>query len=378
MPIYLDHNATAPLRPQVLESMLPWLQGRWGNASSAHGPGREALKAVEQARAQVAGLLNCRPEEIVFTGGGTEANNLALRGACLARRKQGDHVIVSAVEHHSVLRCAEDLAGQGFQLTRLPVDEDGLVRPESLESALTGRTILVSIMHANNEIGTIQPLQRLGEALRKRSILFHTDAVQSAGKVPVDVRRLGADLLSLSAHKIHGPQGVGALFVRQGVSLRPILHGGGQESGLRPGTYNLAGIVGLGTAALLAGRGLAVEAAYLEAQRDRLEQGIRELEPRAVFLGAAAPRLPNTSSVCFPGRDNQALAANLDLRGIAVSTGAACGSGDRGPSHVLKALGLDPALARSVIRFSLGGSTSMEEISETLATLKAVLAESGR
>jgi len=333
---------------------------------------------VETAREHVAALIAAQPDEIVFTGTGTEADNLALRGACRAGGVPGTHVVVSSIEHVAILRCAEALAGEGFSVTKLEVDQGGTVRPESVAEALGQDTAVVSVMHANNETGVVQPIPAMSRLLGDPPVLLHTDAVQSAGKLPLDVRQLGVDLLTLSAHKLYGPQGVGALFVRKGCAVDPILHGGMQEEGIRPGTHNLAGIVGFGVAAKLALRSLVEDAGYMESLRSLLEEGVRRVAPQAVILGEGACRLPNTSNVCFPGLDGMAVAANLDVRGIAVSSGAACSAGTSGFSHVHQAMGIAPHVAGGAIRFSLGTGNSVEDVELTVAALKSVLARAGR
>ena len=372
MTVYLDHNATTPPHEEVVEAMLPYLRGSFGNASSDHRVGREARAAVETARERIAALIGSDPDEILLCGSGTEACNLALRGAAIARRG-GDHLAVSAIEHHAVGDTAEALAAEGLRLSRIPVDRRARVEVGAVARAVDDGTFLVSVMHANNEVGTIQPIAEIGALLAGRDALFHCDGVQSAGKIEVDVRRLGVDLLSMSGHKIHGPQGVGALFVRRGTPLKGILFGGAQEEGLRPGTYNLPGIVGMGKAAQIAAKNLSLDSAYVESLRDELEKGIRRLAPEAVVLGADAPRLPGTALVAFPGQANRSLAENLDLAGIAVSTGAACSAGSTEPSHVLAAMGADPRLARGAIRFSLGSGNSQQDVTETLDALASIL-----
>jgi cysteine desulfurase len=373
MTVYLDHNATTPPHEEVVEAMLPYLRGSFGNASSEHRVGRAARAAVETARERIAALVHSDPDEILLCGSGTEACNLALRGATRARHG-GDRLVVSAIEHHAVGDTAAALAAEGLQLTRLPVDERARVDASVAARAVDDDTFLVSVMHANNEVGTIQPIAEIGALLADRDVVFHSDGVQSVGKIEVNVRRLGVDLLSMSGHKIHGPQGVGALFVRRGTPLEGILFGGAQEEGLRPGTYNLPGIVGMGKAAQIAARDLALDSAYVESLRDDLEAGLRRIAPDAVVLGADAQRLPGTALVAFAGHDNRSLAENLDLAGVAVSTGAACSAGSGEPSHVLAAMGTDPQLIRGTIRFSLGSSNSQQDVTEALDALASILA----
>jgi cysteine desulfurase len=372
MTVYLDHNATTPPHEEVVEAMLPYLRGSFGNASSDHGVGRAARAAVETARERIAALVGSDPDEILLCGSGTEACNLALRGATLARQR-GDHLLVSSIEHHAVGDTTAALAAEGLRVSRLSVDEQGRVSASAVEHAMEDETFLVSVMHANNEVGTIQPIAEIGAQIARRDVVFHCDGVQSVGKIEVDVRELRVDLLSMSGHKIHGPQGVGALFVRRGTPLKGILFGGAQEEGLRPGTYNLPGIVGMGKAAQIAAKNLALDSAYVESLRDELEAGLARVAPDAVVLGAPARRLPGTALVAFPGQDNRLLAENLDLAGIAVSTGAACSAGVDEPSHVLAAMGLDPRLARGTIRFSLGSGNSQQDVTETLDALTSIL-----
>lgn len=374
MQTYLDHNATTPLHPEVLAKMLPHLTTHFGNASSTHETGRTARRAVEEARGEVALLIGCEPEEIVFTGSGTEADNLALRGVAGALAGRGAHLVTSAIEHHAVLNCARDLGEKGCRISFAGVDRDCAVDTEEVLSFVGEGTILVSVMHANNETGALQPIERIGAACRERGVLFHTDAVQTAGKVPIDVKRLAVDLLSLSAHKIRGPKGVGALFVKKGTPLRPILFGGVQEEGLRAGTYNTAGIVGFGAAARLARLSLGEQATYLGALRERLERGLARIAPEAVFLVPPARRLSHTLTVCFPCEDNRSIVTHLDLAGIAVSSGAACNSASEASSHVLAAMGVEPSLAAGSVRFSLGAGNTEADLDCVLAALKGVLA----
>ncbi|MGB9886864.1 MAG: cysteine desulfurase family protein [Moorellales bacterium] len=367
--VYFDHSATTPLRPEVLQAMLPYLTERYGNPSSLHRWGREAREALERARYDVAALIGARPEEVVFTSGGTEANNLALIGAARAYSRRGRHVITSAIEHHAVLDAALYLKRLGFEVSLVPVTADGLVQVEEVERAITADTILISIMHANNEIGTVQPIDAIGRLAREKGIVFHTDAVQSAGKVPVNVDELGVDLLALSAHKFGGPKGVGALYVRKGIRLEPLLHGGDQERRRRPGTENLAGIVGLGAAAELARRELPAEARRLAGLRDRLLSRLLSLLPEAIITGHRERRLPNHASVCVPGVAAEAVLTELDRLGVAASSGSACTAGSQAPSHVLTALGFPPDLARGALRFTLGWGNTEADVDYLLEVL---------
>lgn len=373
--VYLDHNATTPLDREVLAAMLPFLESHFGNPSSLHTPGRTARQAVENARRQVAQGLNCTARRLVFTGGGSEADNLALKG--VAHPGQGKrHLITSSIEHPAVLATCRALAAQGFTLTVLPVGRDGRVDPAALEQALRPETLLVSIMTANNETGAIQPIRELAGIARRHGALFHTDAVQALGKIPLDVEELGIDLLSLSAHKAYGPKGMGALYIRKGVELAPLLDGGGQEQGRRSGTENVAGIVGLGKACELAQeRLLRQEGARIAALRDRLEEGIRELLPGAVLNGSREQRLDNTLNLTLPGIRGESLVLLLDRCGVAFSSGSACKSGNPAPSAALLALGLSEEAAHCAVRFSLGKDNSASDIEYALACLKTTLGD---
>ena len=372
--IYLDHNATTPVRSEVFDAMEPFFRDRFGNASSIHRYGQDARAAVEEARARVAGLVNARPGEIYFTSGGTESDNLAIKGTAYARRAYGRHIITTNIEHSAVLNSCAFLEGEGFDVTYLPVDEHGRVDPGQVEDALTGQTILVSIMHANNEIGTVQPVGEIGRIVRARGVCFHTDAVQSAGKLPVDVEAMRADLLSLSGHKIYGPKGVGAIYIRKGVEIEPTAHGGHHENDVRSGTENTVGIVGLGKAAELAAEERESEYRHLSEMRDALEARIRvEIEGVRVN-GHPERRLPGTLNVSFPGAEGESLIMNLDLAGFAVSTGSACTSGAIEPSHVLLALGRDPRTALGSVRFSFGRDNAMGDVDCVMDRLPGIVA----
>lgn len=374
--IYLDNAATTACAPEVVEAMLPYFTQTFGNASSVHAFGRESRRAIETARRQVARALNAAaPQEIVFTAGGSESDNWAIKGAAFARADKGRHIITSAIEHHAVLHTCQWLEKQGFEVTCLPVDAEGRVSVEHVERALRPDTVLVSVMTANNEIGTLQPVAQIGGLCRERGVLFHTDAVQAVGAIPVDVQAMHADLLSLSAHKFHGPKGVGALYVRKGVRLDNLVHGGAQERGLRAGTENLAGIVGLGKAIEMATAHLEDNAAHMTRLRDRLIAGIMERVPEVRLNGHPTDRLPNNCSLSFQGVEGEALLLRLDLAGIAGSSGSACTSGTLDPSHVLLAIGLPVAMAHGSLRLTLGADTTEEDIDAVLERLPPIVAD---
>ncbi len=372
--IYLDHNATTPLDPEVMDVVVRHTQEIYGNPSSIHHPGVKAKTALESARRSVAQLLNCTARRIVFTGGGSEADNLALKGAALATRKSGRHIITSAIEHPAVLSTCKWLENFGFKVTYLSVDSEGRVDPADLSHAMTDDTILVSIMTANNETGAIQPIRELAAIARNAGALFHTDAVQAVGKIPLDVEELGVDLLTLSAHKIHGPKGVGAVYVRKGVAMDPVVHGGRQEGHLRAGTENVPGIAGLGKAADLAGRRLP-DMSTVRRLRDNLEKGIRSLIPECKLNGPREDRLPNTLNVTLPGFRGESVVLALDQKGIALSSGSACRAGSPEPSHALTAMGLSDVEAHCALRFSLGLSNTEAEIDRTIEMMSKMLKE---
>ncbi|MSQ46965.1 MAG: cysteine desulfurase [Deltaproteobacteria bacterium] len=371
--IYLDYNATTPLRTEVLEAMLPYFQMHFGNPSSVHWAGRQAKHGVEEARERIAEFLHCRPAEVLFTSGGTESNNLALTGVHNAIRSKGSHIITTAIEHSSILEPLEALATEGASVTILPVTGDGRVRAEDLVAALRPETVLVSISPANHEIGTIQPIAALSRIARERGICFHIDAVQATGKMPLDVTSLGVDLLSLSAHKISGPKGVGALYVRRGTALTPLLRGGPQEREKRAGTENVAAIVGFGVAATLAAQELEATAAHCCQLTQQLCEGIVQRVPGAFLNSPTHQRLPNTLNVGFSDATGEGLMMGLDLAGIAVSTGSACAAGSLEPSHVLLALGRNAEEAKSALRFSVGRETTTQEIDRVLEVLPQVV-----
>ncbi|MFQ5897840.1 MAG: IscS subfamily cysteine desulfurase [Candidatus Methylomirabilia bacterium] len=372
--IYLDNNATTRVADRVRESMRPYLEARHGNPSSIHGAGREAREGVEQARRQLAKLINCRPRRVIFTGGGSESDNLAVKGIAYAHRERGNQIITSAIEHPALLNTCRFLERIGYGITYLGVDEDGLVDPAELEAAITDDTVLISIMMANNEVGTIEPIKELCALAHERAILFHTDAVQAVGKIQVNVEDLDVDLLTLSGHKFHGPKGIGALYVKKGVQLEPLVHGGAQEGGLRAGTENVPAIVGLGTAADLALHALR-ESEQIKRLRDRLESGIRGLVPGARLNGHPERRLPNTLNLTLPGLRGESLVVALDRHAISLSSGSACKSGSPEPTHVLIAMGRSDAEAHCAVRFSLSHDTTEEAIDETVSALAYVLRE---
>lgn len=357
--VYLDNNATTPVLPEVFEAMRPYFAEHFGNASSIHHHGQETRAAVERARESVAALLGSRASEIVFTSGGTEGDNLAISGMA----RPGDHIISSTIEHHAVLNSCKHLEATGCEVTYVPVDGRGLVDPDDVRRALRPNTKLITIMMANNETGVLQPVEAIGKIAAEADVYFHTDAVQAAGKVPIEVKRLGCDLLSISGHKLHAPQGVGALYVGKGTILQPMFYGGSHERSRRAGTENVPGIIGLGKAAELAREALERgDLKQMSAMRDHIEQTIlSEVEATGVN-GEGAPRVPNTTNIHFDYIEGEALVIALDLKGLAVSTGAACSSGAIEPSHVLTAMGLPPEIARASLRFSLGKQNTEDEV----------------
>ncbi|HXF70663.1 MAG TPA: cysteine desulfurase family protein [Thermoflexus sp.] len=375
--IYMDHSATTPVDPRVLEAMLPYFTEIYGNSASIHRVGRAAAKALEESRRTVSAILGCHPTEIVFTGSGTESDNLALRGVAFAQRRagRGNHIIVSSVEHHAVLNTARQLEEVfGFEVTYLPVDEYGMVDPDDVGRAIRKDTILISVMYANNEVGTIQPIPEIARIARAKGIPFHTDAVQAGGMLDLDVNRLGVDLLTLSAHKFYGPKGVGLLYIRQGTPYLPAITGGGHERGRRAGTVNVAGIVGLATALRLAQESRESENARLRRLRDRLIQGILERVPEARLTGHPTERLPHHASFSFKGINGEELLLALDVEGIAASTGSACTSGRPEPSEVLLAMGLPHEWAVGSLRLTLGKSNTEEDIDVVLEVLPRAVA----
>ncbi len=370
--IYLDHSATTPTRPEVVARMLPYFGELFGNPSSIYTLGRKSLDAIDSAHEAVARALNCRPTEIVFTGGGSEADNLAIKGIAYAQRRRGDHIITTAIEHHAVLRTCERLEQEGYRVTYLPVDEYGRVTPEQVEAAITDQTALVTIMYANNEIGTIQPIAEIGRICRERRVPFHTDAVQAGGQIELDVAALQVDMLSLSAHKFYGPKGVGLLYVRQGTRVQPQTLGGSQERNRRAGTENVPGVVGAAYALELARSERERENARLQALRDQLIAGMLAL-PDVRLTGHPTERLPQHASFTVAGVEGESLLLNLDLVGIAASSGSACTTGDIEPSHVLSAMGIPASAARGALRLTLGHSVTEEDIATTLQRMGEIL-----
>ena len=371
--VYVDNNATTPLDPLVFEAMKPHYLEDFGNASSIHSYGQKATSALENARRQVAELIGARPNEIVFTSSGTEADNMALRGVATHHRSRGNHIITAVTEHSAVLRTCEQLEKEGFRVSYLPVDREGMISLYRLEEAIEDETTLISIMHGNSEIGAIQPIREMAALAREKKVLFHTDAVQTVAKIPVNVKELGVDLLSLSAHKFHGPKGVGALYVRSGVQMDPLLYGGSHERNRRAGTVNVPGIVGLGRTAELAGEGLKDLDTRVRALRDRLEKSILEQIPGTAVNGSRTHRVPHLTNISFRAIEGEALLISLDFQGVAVSTGSACSSGTVEPSHVLTALGGNPKQHKSAIRFSLSRMNSGEEIDYVLSILPEIV-----
>ena len=382
--VYLDFNATTPVEPEVLDAMLPYFSGEFANAASIHTPGQKSRAAVETAREKVAALIGARPQEIVFTSGGTESDNHAIFGivsssftsfASSTSLTSHPHLITTAIEHEAVLNACQALEKGGVRATYLPVDREGQLDLDQLRRAIRPETVLISVMHANNELGAVQPLEAIGRIAAEADVYLHTDAVQSAGKIPIDVNALGVDLLSISGHKLYAPKGIGALYVRGGTRVRQLLYGGHHQRGFRPGTENVAGIVGLGKAAEMARMSLADDARRISALRDGLQRGLLELVPHSRVNGGRAPRTPNTTNLVFPGVEGEALLIALDLKGLACSTGAACSSGAVEPSHVLTAIGLPAEEARASLRFSLGRHTTSADIDFALSVVPAAVAQ---
>jgi cysteine desulfurase len=372
--IYLDHNATTKLHPRALEAMMPYLQGCWGNPSSPYRFGHQARTAVEGARERIAEAIGCKPSELVFCASGTEANNLALRGALREHRSRGNHIVSSSIEHPAVLSTCAALESEGYRVTYVPVTSDGLVSLTALRDAISKETILVSVMHANNETGVVQPIEQIAELTQGRGILFHTDAAQSTGKLPFRVAELGADLVSFSAHKLQGPKGAAALYAREGARLAPLVTGGDQERGLRAGTENVAALVGFAEAMAVTLEDLASEAHRLRVLRDRFERGVVAAVPNVRINGACVGRVPNTANLSFEDIDGESIVLGLDVLGFCVSTGSACSTGSAEPSHVLRAMGLTRRAAQCSIRVSLGRTSCEEHIDAAVRALASTVA----
>ncbi len=371
--VYLDHNATTPVHPEVLEAMIPYLKDNYGNASSIHGKGRDAREAVEHARETIASFLGTKPNTIYFTSGGTEANNFALKGVGFKNKAKGNHIISTRIEHPCVLDTCKFMESQAFEVTLLPVDRQGKVTVESLKKAMTDRTILVSVMHANNEVGTIQPIRELAHVAKEKGVYFHTDAVQSFGKIPVTVDALGVDLLSVSGHKLYGPKGVGFLYIRKDVRILPHQHGGHHERGLRAGTENVTGIVGLGKAVELAQKELEARMEHLRSLQEKFLQGILKNVDRVVLNGHPTERIPGTVNLGIEGVEGESMAINCDLKGICISTGSACTAGSLEPSHVLVAMGVPQDVARGTVRFSFGYENTDEDVDYCLSEIPKIV-----
>ncbi|MCL6472918.1 MAG: cysteine desulfurase NifS [Firmicutes bacterium] len=371
--IYLDYAATTPMRPEVVEAMMPYFTKEFGNPSSLYTLGRSARGAIEDARDRIAAFMGADPREIIFTSGGTESDNMAIKGIAFANEKKGNHIITTPVEHHAVLEPCHFLQKRGYEVTLLPVDEHGMVDPADVERAITDKTVLVSVMHANNEVGTIEPLEEISKITREKGVYLHTDAVQTFGHIPVNVNELGVDLLSVSAHKLYGPKGVGVLYVRRGTRMVPTAHGGSQENNRRAGTHNVAGIIGLAKAVEIAEKEMDSEAKRLAELRDYLLHGIIEKVPNVRPTGHPTKRLPNNASACLIGAEGEAILLSLDMEGISCSSGSACTSGTLDPSHVLLAMGIPAEVAHSSVRFTLGDKTTKEDIDYLLEILPPIV-----
>lgn len=371
----MDHASTTPVDSEVVKAMLPYFTDKFGNASSIHSFGREAKKALDDSRRIVANALNANPDEIIFTSSGTESDNLAIKGIAIEGKKKGrNHIITSSIEHHAVMNPCEYLRENGFDVTYVPVDRYGTVNPSDIENSITEKTCLISVMHANNEIGTIQQIEEIGKISKEHGIPFHTDAVQTFGKIPIDVEKFNITLLSISGHKIYGPKGIGALYIKKGTRIEPLIHGGGHERGLRSGTENISGIVGLGKAVEIAQRDMEKEAKRLTALRDILSKGVLEIKD-SWLNGHPTKRLPNNANFCFSRVEGESMLLKLDAKGIAVSTGSACSSKSLEPSHVLKAIGLKPGETHGSLRFTLGKSNTKEDIDYVLEVLPEIVDE---
>lgn len=373
--IYLDYAATTPVLPEVIEAMLPYFKDKYGNPSSVHSMGEETRDAVEASRAQIASMIKCVPEEVIFTGGGTESNNNAIKGVAFANQAKGNHIITTAIEHHAVLEPCKFLKGLGFDITVLPVGSDGLVDPADVRKAITGKTILVSVMHANNEVGTIQPIKEIGDITCEAGVYFHVDAVQTFGHLPIDVGYLGVDFLSASAHKLYGPKGVGMLYMKSGATIAPLLHGGEQEQGRRAGTENVAGITGFGKATEIARQEMDRESKALTSMRNKLIDGILIKIGDAYLNGHKTQRLPNNANFSFDFIEGESILMYLDAEGIFASTGSACSSASSEPSHVLTAMGIPIERSRGSLRFTLGKLSTESDIEKVLEALPRIVSK---
>ncbi|MFH1352816.1 MAG: cysteine desulfurase NifS [bacterium] len=371
--IYLDHNATTPVDPRVVKAMAPYFRRDFGNASSLHSFGRSARKAVEEAREKIAVFLGASPGEIVFTSGGTESDNFAVKGAAFANGEKGKHIITSAIEHPAVLGTCKFLEKRGYRVTYLSVDEYGVVSMDELKKSIGDETVLVTVMHANNEVGTIQPVKEIGEIAKRNNVLFHTDAVQAAGKIPINVDDLKIDLLSLSGHKLYGPKGIGVIYIRKGTKLESIIHGGHHEKNHRAGTENVAGIVGFAKAVEIAGKEMSEENERLKKLRDKFVSGIMNSIKHVKLNGHPARRLPNTADLSFKYIEGESIVLKLDLKGVAASSGSACASGSLEPSHVLSAMGIPPEIAQGSVRFSLGRGSTEKDIDFVVKELPGIV-----
>ncbi len=371
--VYFDNNATTPLYQEVLEAMLPCYRENFGNASSIHWFGRECRKAVEEAREKIAAMLGAEPSEIVFTSGGSESDNMAIKGTAYMNMDKGRHIITSSIEHPAVLDTCKFLGKNGFEITNLPVDKYGIIDTQELRDSIRDDTILITIMHGNNETGVLQPLAEIASIARERGIPFHTDAVQSVGKIEIDVKKLELDMLTFSAHKLHGPKGVGGIYLRKKTKLNPLIHGGHQENNRRAGTENVAGIVGAGKAFELAAQDMEARNGYVSGLRDKLEAAIVDTIPEVQVNGHPEKRLPNTTNISFKFVEGESLLINLDLKGVAISTGSACTSGSLEPSHVLQAMGIPHEIIHGSLRFSLSSMNTQEDIEYTMEVLPGIV-----
>jgi cysteine desulfurase len=371
--VYMDYSATTYVRPEVLEEMLPYFTQKFGNPSSFYGISRETKRAIDKAREQVAKALNCLPDEVYFTGGGSEADNWAIKGIASAHKNKGNHIITTKVEHHAVLHTCEYLEKNGFEVTYLDVDEEGFIRLEDLKNAITDKTILVSIMFANNEIGTIQPIKEIGEVCKEKKIFFHTDAVQAVGNIPVDVKEMNIDMLSLAGHKVYGPKGIGALYIKKGIKIDNLIHGGGQEKNRRAGTENIASIVGIGKALELATENLEEHMKKLTVLRDKLMDGLLKVPYTRLNGPRGDKRLPGNVNVCFKFIEGESILLSLDFKGVCASSGSACTSGSLDPSHVLLAIGLPHEIAHGSLRLSMGEGSTEEDVDYVLEVVPPII-----